>query len=144
MKRWDLMGSVDLRRAWRTRAGASQLLRKRLRMFGFRPLILAGLAAVGLLEADHLFEENALAFSAGADDGGNHSPGDLQAEMNASLREHMRRTELAETGIENLVRELRPVQQHVLTVRGVSKLIGALVAGAAAIATVWAAISGGR
>ncbi len=62
---------------------------------------------------------------------------ELQSDMNGSLKEHMRRTEIAETNIDKIVEELKPVQRHVVIVQGIGMLTGALAAILAAIATIW-------
>jgi hypothetical protein len=43
-----------------------------------------------------------------------------------NLKEHMRRTELAEHAIEMLTKELKPVRVHVYHVEGALKLVGAV------------------
>jgi hypothetical protein len=45
------------------------------------------------------------------------------ARQEENLREHMRRTEIAEKNIENLRTDLKPVQQHVTRVEGVAKAL---------------------
>lgn len=47
-----------------------------------------------------------------------------QAEMNVSLDEHMRRTELLESSIETVKTDLKPVQKHVSMLEGSAKLLG--------------------
>ena len=42
----------------------------------------------------------------------------------ATLGEHIRRTELAEAGIKTLSQEIRPIQRHVDVVGGVMKAVG--------------------
>jgi hypothetical protein len=67
---------------------------------------------------------------------------ELQAEMNGSLREHMRRTEIAESHIDLIVEELKPVQKHVVLVQGIGTIVLALTAVGAAIATIWQTFGG--
>lgn len=45
------------------------------------------------------------------------------ARQEENLREHMRRTEIAEKSIETLRAEVKPVQQHVLRVEGIIKAL---------------------
>jgi uncharacterized protein YdcH (DUF465 family) len=47
-----------------------------------------------------------------------------QARIEENLKEHMRRTELAEKGIEHLSDALKPIHKHVNHVEGGLKLIG--------------------
>ena len=65
---------------------------------------------------------------------------ELQAEMNVSLREHMRRTEIAEGNIEKLAESIRPLQEHALLTKGLFKITMILVGLAASIATIYSSI----
>lgn len=67
---------------------------------------------------------------------------ELQADMGASLREHIRRTEIAELNIESLAKEMKPIQEHIASVRGFGKIVLALSAIGAAIATIWQSFGG--
>lgn len=53
---------------------------------------------------------------------------ELQAEMGASLKEHIRRTEIAEDNIEKLANAMTPIQEHVAFIRGLGKLLTGLLA----------------
>ncbi len=56
-------------------------------------------------------------------------------EIRADLQEHMRRTEIAESRIELLTEELRPLKSHVAMWAGAGKLFAALLsAGGLAVA----------
>jgi hypothetical protein len=50
----------------------------------------------------------------------------LQAIHTEQLKEHMRRSDLLEKRIEQVDRELKPVEEHVVVVNGVFKLAGVL------------------
>jgi len=52
---------------------------------------------------------------------------DTQAQIQANLQEHMRRTEIAEDNIEKLATNMAPVQEHVAFIRGASKLAGVIL-----------------
>lgn len=60
---------------------------------------------------------------------------DVQSDMRADIREHMRRTEIAETNIENIAETIRPIQEHVAFIRVSSRLLALL----ATLAAVYAA-----
>lgn len=62
---------------------------------------------------------------------------EIQADMTASLREHIRRTEIAEFNIEQLAQSIKPIQEHVALIRGFGKLITAIITGLASLAAVW-------
>lgn len=55
--------------------------------------------------------------------------GEQLAVYNAHLGEHMRRTELAEKGLEKLNESLRPIQKHVTYIEGVLKFLGLIALG---------------
>lgn len=67
---------------------------------------------------------------------------DIQAEMRADIAEHIRRTEIAESNIEKLSNNIKPIQEHVAFIRGIGKLITILLAAAAAVATIWQSFGG--
>ena len=46
------------------------------------------------------------------------------AKQEVNLAEHMRRTELAETNLDQIRQDLKPVQKHVTMVHGVLKFLG--------------------
>jgi tetrahydromethanopterin S-methyltransferase subunit G len=69
---------------------------------------------------------------------------ELQAEMVGSLKEHIRRTEIAEDNIEKIANALQPIQEHVAFIRGLGKLGTGLLALLTAIATVWQIVTGGK
>ncbi len=50
----------------------------------------------------------------------------VQSKQEENLREHMRRTALAEENIQRLHDELRPIQAHVTVVTGIIKIVGLL------------------
>lgn len=57
--------------------------------------------------------------------------------IQGNLQEHMRRTEIAETNIENLAKSMAPVQEHVALMRASSKLITVVIAIVGAVAALW-------
>ena len=59
---------------------------------------------------------------------------DTQGEMRADLQEHMRRTEIAEENVERLAMAMAPVQEHVATVRALTRLLSAALALAGVVA----------
>jgi hypothetical protein len=65
---------------------------------------------------------------------------ELQAEMNLSLHEHMRRTEIAEVNIEKLAETIKPLQEHIILTKGLFRITMILVGLAASIATILASI----
>ena len=50
------------------------------------------------------------------------------AKQESNLREHMRRTQLAEENIELLRTEIKPLSHHVATINNIAKIISALAA----------------
>lgn len=64
-----------------------------------------------------------------------HSVDKTLVKQEENLREHMRRTELAENNISSLRAELEPVKKHVLAVNTILKFFGALSLGAGLILT---------
>lgn len=64
-----------------------------------------------------------------------------QAVHTEQLREHMRRTDVAETALATLRGELQPVKLHVARVDGALKLLGALATGLGVLAGLWTAWS---
>lgn len=67
-----------------------------------------------------------------------------QGAMQGDIREHIRRTAIAEDNIEKLSKAMAPVQEHVAFVRGLGKLLtilGTLIGGLAAI---WQTFLGGK
>jgi hypothetical protein len=62
---------------------------------------------------------------------------DAQSYIRADLQEHMRRTEIAETNIEQIAQAIRPIQSHVAFVSGLGKLLSILGTLAGGLATVW-------
>jgi hypothetical protein len=69
---------------------------------------------------------------------------ELQAEMVGSLKEHIRRTEIAEDNIKQIADAIRPIQEHVAFIRGLGKLGTGLLALITAIVTVWQIVTGGK
>jgi hypothetical protein len=61
---------------------------------------------------------------------------ELLTHIYGNLQEHMRRTAIAETNIENLARAMGPVQEHVAFIKVVGKLLALL----ATLAAIYAAI----
>jgi hypothetical protein len=61
---------------------------------------------------------------------------DVQSGMQADIREHMRRTEIAESNIEKLAASIAPVQEHVAFVR----VLGKFLAVVATVAAIYAAV----
>lgn len=64
-----------------------------------------------------------------------HSIDKTLVKQEENLREHMRRTELAENNISKLSSELEPVKKHVVAVNTILKFFGALSLGAGLILT---------
>jgi len=64
----------------------------------------------------------------------------VQADIRADLQEHMRRTELAEEGIEKLSIVLQPIQAHVAFIKGTGNLVAWILGIITAIATTYAAL----
>lgn len=62
---------------------------------------------------------------------------ETQVDMRGDLREHMRRTAIAEDNIEKLAKAMEPVQLHVAFVRGFGKLLIALLGIGASAAAIW-------
>lgn len=58
-------------------------------------------------------------------------------EIRGDLREHIRRTEAAEAQLELLKEELKPLKQHVLVVRLLSKIVAGAVALSAGMAKLY-------
>jgi hypothetical protein len=56
------------------------------------------------------------------------------AKQEENIKEHMRRTELAEENLQMIRQEIEPLKQHVVAINGVLKVIGiiSLVIGSAA------------
>jgi hypothetical protein len=67
---------------------------------------------------------------------------DTQQEIKLNLAEHMRRTQLAETAIEELAEAIKPIQEHVALIRGVSKLFAWMLGIAATVVTIFTGIKG--
>lgn len=65
---------------------------------------------------------------------------DVQGDIRADLQEHMRRTELAEQGIDKLAIALQPIQKHVAVVQGSGQLLAWILGVVAAIATTYLAL----
>lgn len=59
---------------------------------------------------------------------------ELQADIRVNLQDHMRRTEVAETNIENLAKAMSPVQEHVAFIRACGRILTVVVAIASAVA----------
>lgn len=67
---------------------------------------------------------------------------DTQQEIKLNLAEHMRRTQLAEVAIEELSEAIKPIQEHVALIRGVSKLFAWMLGIAATVVTIFTGIKG--
>lgn len=67
---------------------------------------------------------------------------DSQQEIKLNLAEHMRRTELAEIAVENLAEAIKPIQEHVALIRGVSKLFAWVLGIAATVVTILTGLKG--
>ena len=65
---------------------------------------------------------------------------EVQGDIRADLQEHMRRTELAEEGIDKLSAALQPIQKHVVVVQGAGTLLAWALGILAAIASIYAAL----
>lgn len=65
---------------------------------------------------------------------------ETQAEIKADLQEHMRRTEIAELGIDKLSEAIRPLQKHKVLVDGLGSILAWLLGIGAALATIYAAV----
>lgn len=48
------------------------------------------------------------------------------AKQEENIKEHIRRTELAETNLEMLRQEIQPLKDHVVAINGVLKIIGTI------------------
>lgn len=64
---------------------------------------------------------------------------EVQGDIRADLQEHMRRTEIAEEGINKLAAALQPIQKHVAVVQGSGQLLAWVLGIVAAIATTYVA-----
>lgn len=62
---------------------------------------------------------------------------DTQSDMRVSLNEHMRRTEIAETNIENISNAIKPIQEHVALITGIAKILPILGSIIGAIIGAW-------
>lgn len=67
---------------------------------------------------------------------------EIQVEMQQDVAHHIYRTELAENNIEKIASQIRPVQEHVAFIRGLGRLVMAISAIGAALATVIQLIGG--
>lgn len=66
----------------------------------------------------------------------------VQVEMQRDVAHHIYRTELAEGNIEKIANEIKPIQEHVAFLRGLGKLVMAVAAIGAALATIIQLIGG--
>lgn len=60
---------------------------------------------------------------------------EVQSEMKADVQEHIRRTEIAESNIEKISENIRPIQEHVAFIR----ISGRLLAIISTLAAIYAA-----
>ena len=63
---------------------------------------------------------------------------DLLLDIHSNLREHMRRTEIAETNIDSIADRVAPIQKHVAMVEGIGTVVAFLTVLIGTIAAIWA------
>jgi nitrogen fixation/metabolism regulation signal transduction histidine kinase len=67
---------------------------------------------------------------------------EVQTLIQLDVAEHIRRTEIAENNIQQIAKEIKPIQEHVAFLRISGKLIAALAALAAVITSIWQLLGG--